>query len=235
MDAIILAGGKGTRLKSVINNVPKPLAPVNGIPFLDVLLHQLDKSNCVEKVILAVGYKAEQIIENYENCSKYRFEIIFSIEKEALGTGGAIKMAIANTNSDSFLVLNGDSYTDVNISKLIHTHNVSKASMTMVLREVENANRYGSVLLDENQRIIKFEEKINDSNPGLINAGIYVINKELFNEISVEKSISMELEIIPDILERASIFGYISQGKFVDIGIPETYKNSGKYLLDECR
>jgi D-glycero-alpha-D-manno-heptose 1-phosphate guanylyltransferase len=234
MDAIILAGGKGKRLRSVVSSVPKPLASVNGKPFLDILLEQLNRSPCIGKVVLAVGYKSEQIISQYENCSRYNFDIQFSVEDKLLGTGGAIKKAIAHTDTDNILVLNGDSYVSVNISGLIHEHEETNASMTMVLSEVENANRYGSVQLGSDHRIIKFEEKKYDPTRGLINAGIYAIKIEIFDTIDDDLIVSMEHDIIPGMLGCSSVYGYVSHGKFIDIGTPETYRASAKYLTTVC-
>lgn len=233
LDAIILAGGPGTRLKKVINDLPKPLAPINNRPFLDILLNYLNKWDCVKKVILAVGYMADKIIEEYMDRQEYNFEILFSKEKELLGTAGAIKKALQYTETASILALNGDSYVDVNINDLIKIHKKNNTDMTMVLRKVEGADRYGRVKLDSNNRIIYFEEKSPVSSKGYINAGIYLFKKRLFDDVKDNKVISLEKELLPIFLEKG-VYGYISKGKFIDIGVPETYKIAGKYLKEVC-
>lgn len=231
LDAIILAGGKGTRLRSVVSDIPKPLAPVNGKPFLDILLSQLDGSDCINKVVLATGYKSEIVIGKYKDCKDYKFEILFSLERELLGTGGAIKKAIQLTESEDILVLNGDSYAEVNIRDVIKEHRDINTLMTIVLKEVDNVGRFGSVKLDGEKRITHFEEKKDIVNPGLINAGIYLIKRKLFDDVQEDKVISLEKDILPGLIHKG-IYGYIAKGKFIDIGIPETYKSSGEYLRE---
>lgn len=232
IDAIILAGGEGKRLRSIVNEIPKPLATVGGKPFLDILIEQLSEFNYINSVVLAVGYKAEKIIERYKDCSKYNFNITFSIEEELLGTGGAIKKAIKHTKTKDILVLNGDSYTEVNIKDLIITHRNNEAKITIVLLEVEDVSRYGSVRVNSQNRILSFEEKKEYTGPGLINAGIYLIQKNIFSDIEENKVISFEKEVLPIFIRnfKNNIYGYIVKGEFIDIGIPETYKIASKYL-----
>ncbi|MEW6418255.1 MAG: nucleotidyltransferase family protein [Nitrospirota bacterium] len=231
IDVIILAGGEGTRLRSVVSDVPKPLALIDGKPFLDILLEQLNNFNCIGRVIMAAGYKSEMIVERYKECSKYNFKILFSIEKKLLGTGGAIKKALPLTETEDVLVLNGDSYIEVNIEDLIMTHKKNNANLTIVLKEVENADRYGSVKLDKNGRIKCFEEKKVESGSVYINAGVYLFKKELFDDVEENKVLSLEKDLFPIFIKKA-VYGYISYGKFIDIGIPETYKISDEYLKE---
>lgn len=229
IDAIVLAGGWGTRLRSVVNNVPKVLAPVNGKPFLDLLLNFLSNSGLINKVILAVGYMSDKIIERYETGRDYSFKIIFSEEKELLGTGGGIKRALGYSDVDDVLALNGDSYISVDLTDLFMSHNKNNAAMTIVLKEVENANRYGSVKIDKSKRIISFEEKKQDAAGGFINAGMYLFKRKLFDAVDSNKVLSLEKDLLPGFIKGA-VYGYISYGKFIDIGIPETYKNANQYL-----
>ena len=229
MDAIILAGGKGTRLSSVVNNVPKPLALVNGRPFLDILLSQLNSFSFIKKVILAVGYKSDMIIDRYKDCPNYNFRIIFSIEDKLLGTGGAIKKALALTDTDDVLILNGDSYIEVNIEDMVRFHKVNKALSTIVLKDVDNVGRYGSIEIDDKKRIISFNEKSSIKRSGLINAGVYILRKSLFGDIEGGREISFEKEILPQFV-RNDVYGYVVEGKFIDIGVPESYRIAGEYL-----
>ncbi len=232
IDAIILAGGEGKRLRSIVNEIPKPLAIVGKKPFLDILLEQLSEFNCINSVVLAVGYKAEKIIERYKNCSKYAFDIVFSVEEELLGTGGAIKKAIKHTKTKDILVLNGDSYTEINIKDLIVTHRDNKAKITIALLKVDDVSRYGSVRVNGQNRILSFDEKKKDTAPGLINAGIYIMQKKIFSDIKENKVISFEKELLPVFIRnlKGSIYGHIVNGKFIDIGIPESYKVANEYL-----
>lgn len=231
IDAIILAGGKGTRLQSVVSDLPKPLAPVNGRPFLDILLSQLAGCNCIGRLVLAVGYKSERIMDRYGDCKKYGFDILFSIEKELLGTGGAIKQAIPMTETQDLLVLNGDSFVETDIPGLLREHKSRNALLTMVLTEVDNAGRYGAVRISEDKTVTSFEEKNESSGPGLINAGMYIIKRKLFDEIEEGKVISFERNILSRLIHGEAA-GYVTKGKFIDIGIPETYMKSAEYLKE---
>lgn len=231
IDAIILAGGLGTRLKGAVSNLPKVLAPVNGKPFLDILLHILDRSEKTGKVILAVGYMADKIIERYRDSNAYRFRIAFSVETDPLGTGGAVKKALGYSETDNVLVMNGDSYVEVDLEEMFAAHSARNAALTVVIKEVPDAGRYGRVLIDAGGRVVSFEEKRVDAGSGYVNAGVYLLNRNLFEKVEEEKAFSLEKELLPAILGEA-VYGFVSQGKFIDIGIPETYFMSGDYLKE---
>lgn len=234
IDSIILAGGLGTRLREVVPGLPKPMVPINGKPFLDLILSLLNRSGSVARVIIAVGYMADKIIERYEKSSEYNFEILFSIEETLLGTGGAIKNALKYTETNNILVLNGDSYVEVDLYDFLKEHLYTNADMTIVLKELENANRYGSVRIDENNKITCFEEKKTGLSKGYVNAGIYLIKKTLFEGIKENVVISLEKELLPVFIMN-EVFGYIRSGKFIDIGTPETYRMADKYLYEEIK
>jgi len=234
MDTIILAGGLGTRLREVVSDLPKPMVSINGKPFLDLILSLLNRCGSIERVILAVGYMADKIIERYEDSSEYSFEILFSVEEKLLGTGGAIKNALKYTETDNVLVLNGDSYVDIDFYDLLKKHSQTNAEMTIVLKELENTNRYGSVKIDENNKITCFEEKKTGVSKGYVNAGIYLIKRSLFDSIKEQAVISLEKELLPVFIKK-DVFGYIGKGKFIDIGIPETYRIADKYLCKEVK
>ncbi len=229
VDAIILAGGLGTRLGNLVSNLPKVLLPVNGKPFLDILLHHLHKSGMIGKVILAIGYKAEKIIEHYKNSTTFNFSIVFSVETELLGTGGAIKKALGYSETDNVLVMNGDSYVDVNLEEMSAAHRTKKTAMTVVIKEVPDASRYGRVVIDADGRVVAFEEKKSDLAGGYVNAGVYLFNRNLVNGVAEDQVLSWEKDLLPFFLGE-SVYGFISRGRFIDIGIPETYKISGEYL-----
>jgi len=234
IDSIILVGGLGTRLREVVPDLPKPMVSINGKPFLDLILSLLNKCGSIERVILAVGYMADKIIERYEKSSEYSFEILFSVEEKFLGTGGAIKNALKYTETNNVLVLNGDSFVEVDLYDFLKKHLQTNADMTIVLKELKNTNRYGSVKIDEDNKITCFEEKKTGLSKGLINAGVYMIKKTLFDSIKEQTVISLEKELLPVFIKK-DVFGYIGKGKFIDIGIPETYRMADKYLREEVK
>ena len=231
-DAIILAGGLGTRLRTSVSDLPKALAPVNGKPFLDFVLHSLDQSDCVENVVIAVGFMADKIINRYENVKNYGFNITFSVEKELMGTGGAIKKALKLTNSNDILVLNGDSYVDIDMQSFFTMHKSKNAQITIAIKEVENANRYGKVNILEDGLITSFEEKVLNQSSGYINAGVYLFKRELFDSVEENKILSLEKDLLPTMI-KSNAYGFICKGKFIDIGIPETFEIASTYLKDK--
>jgi len=232
-DAIILAGGLGSRLKSVVSNVPKPLALVNQQPFLDKLLEQINKFAEIKSVILAIGYKAEHIITRYSNCNKYNFDIKFSIEDNPLGTGGAIKKAISYVESKQILVMNGDSFIDFNLTSFIGYHNNTKADITFLIKKMDDVSQYSSIIFDETSgKISAISKKGETKGSGYINAGCYLMDSHLFDSVQDNKTISFEDEIFPLILNSA--YGKVLEGRFIDIGTPESYKkaNTSKFWDD---
>lgn len=216
MDAIILAGGFGTRLKGVVDDIPKPMADINGFPLLKYLLDYLIEFN-VKKVVLAVGYKYTVIVDYFKN--KYKtMDIVYSIEDEPLGTGGAIKKAFSYINSKDAIVLNGDSFFNININELIKFHNGKNTKITLSSKKMYNFDRYGVIEVDANNEVIKFIEK-KPVLEGLINCGMYIINKQIFDKCE-NKRFSFE----KDILEKEKgIYAYITDDYFIDIGIPDDY------------
>ncbi|KAB2880973.1 NTP transferase domain-containing protein [bacterium] len=232
IDAVILAGGLGTRLNDSAGDLPKALVPVNGKPFLEYVFKLLCRTKFITRVVIAVGYKADKIISKYQNNSDYGFEILFSVEKDLLGTGGAIKKALQYTNSDNVLVLNGDSYVDIDIQSFISAHDTKDASISVALTHVENANRFGKVNILTNNKIVSFEEKAPNSSGGYINCGVYLFRKTVFDHIPENTVLSLEKDLLPN-MTKFNAFGFICTGKFIDIGIPETYNIASDYLKEE--
>jgi D-glycero-alpha-D-manno-heptose 1-phosphate guanylyltransferase len=228
MDAIILAGGLGTRLRSVVPDLPKPLAPVGGRPFLDVLLAQLSRWPEIRRVILATGYKADLFRQRYGNDHRFGFEICFSTEESPLGTGGAILKALQFVTSDEILVLNGDSYVEFSLEELKRGYADARASLAMVVRRVDDASRYGSIELDGvTGQILGFREKAVGTGPAFVNAGVYLINKARL-PVASDGFLSFEKDILPGMV--GAMRAVIAQGKFIDIGVPETYAVAGSYI-----
>lgn len=215
-EAIILCGGLGTRLRSVISDVPKPMAPIKNKPFLAFVLEYLKKQN-ISRVVLAVSYKYE-IIQEYFGNSYLGMQILYSIEKEPLGTGGAILEALNLINSDSCYVLNGDTFFDVNLDRL----KLDNSDICVALKPMKNFDRYGSVDIDNNSYISTFNEKKFTSN-GLINGGVYLIKKNIFNSFNLPNKFSFEEFFQENFLifnAKATVF----DDYFIDIGIPQDYK-----------
>lgn len=216
MEAIILAGGFGTRLKHVVSDVPKPMAPIGDKPFLEYILEDLNKKGVIH-VVLAVGYMKEKIEEYFKNQYK-NIKISYSEENSPLGTGGAIKKAVSKCREEDIFVVNGDTFYDVDLEKMKKFHIENKSSLTIAVKEMENFDRYGSLII-ENNKIVKFEEK-KPMLKGKINGGIYLIKKNIFQGIEQE-SFSFEKEILEN--ERTEKYAYENNGYFIDIGIPEDY------------
>ena len=224
-EAIILAGGFGTRLKEVIgDDIPKPMAPINEHPFLEYLLAFLDRWG-VEKVVMATGYKHEAIENHYgSRCNEQ--EIIYSREEEPLGTGGAVKKAMEYVKGYSCYVLNGDTYFDVNLWKVGNTLRAKEADAIMTLRKMGDVSRYGVVKIDLDNRITEFREKGQDSGQGFINGGTYVLARQAFLDMDLPDKFSLEKDYFEKYYEKQRIFGVRCYSFFLDIGIPEDYEEA---------
>lgn len=220
-EAIILAGGKGTRLRSVVSDLPKPMAPVAGIPFLEHQLNYLHTQN-IDSVILSVGYKAEAIIGYFGETYK-GITLKYAYEKQPLGTGGAILNALRLTTSPDVYILNGDTYFPISLSKLNYLHKFTKASITMALRILESDGRYGGTSIDGNGRITGFTSK-DQTGVQIINGGIYRMNVSLYKEISPNQDyFSFEEDILKKFYGSERIYGVSYYDYFVDIGVPFDY------------
>jgi len=221
-EVVILAGGLGTRLQSVVKDVPKPMAKINDKPFLFYLLKYLER-NKVNKVILAVYYKKDVIID-YFGSNFNGIPIVYSIEDKPLGTGGGIKKAIVYTESEDIFVLNGDTYFDIELNDLYCFHKEKFADITLALKFMKKADRYGTVEITEDGRVTKFLEK-GYSLSGLINGGIYLIKRDSF--LNATKDFPKTFSFERDLLEKTfnlKIYGKAFGEYFIDIGIPEDYE-----------
>ncbi|MCX6994386.1 MAG: sugar phosphate nucleotidyltransferase [Chlamydiae bacterium] len=230
MDAVILAGGLGTRLRSVVADSPKALALINGHVFLEYLLEQLAEISDIQSVTLAIGYKADAVKEQYADHS-YPFDIVFSEEQSPLGTGGALKKSLSYTKSDQILVLNGDSYLEFSFEKLLETFKKNKADAVIVTTHVTNANRFG-LIKETDGRIEQFLEKSLEMLPGKVNGGIYLIKRFLLEELSLEGAFSLEKEVFPLWMQKR-LFISPTSGLFIDIGTPESFALAQTLLRDK--
>lgn len=224
-ECIILAGGLGTRLQSVVKDVPKCMAEVAGNPFLKYLFDYAAKQE-IEHIILALGYKSDIIIDWLAKQS-LPFDISYVIEKEPLGTGGAIQYAFSKIKSEKAYIINGDTYFDVDLEKFSNSHISKKADISLALKPMTDFDRYGSVLLDTQDRIIRFNEK-KHCQQGLINGGTYLVNKNIFAKLNLPQKYSFEKDILESKINDIRIYGYEQDSYFIDIGIPSDFEKANK-------
>lgn len=220
MEAIILAGGLGTRLQGVIGAQPKCMAPVNGEPFLAYLLEYLKRHKCT-RVILSLGYKHKIVINWLEEQDLY-FELDYVVESEPLGTGGGIMAAIEEAATDDVLVLNGDTMFNVDIAKMFAYHRMNKAATTLALKEMTDFDRYGVVHTNDKDVITSFEEK-KQTTEGTINGGVYIINREAFLAKDLSEKFSFEKDYLEQFVGEKAFYGFKDSGYFIDIGVPNDY------------
>lgn len=219
-EVIILAGGFGTRLKSVINDKPKCLAEVNERPFISYLIDSLLKYN-YDKFIFSLGYLKDNVID-YIKTSYPNLNAIFSVEKYPLLTGGAIRLALDYVESDSVLILNADTYLGVDLNRLYQYHMNEDSDVTITLKPMHNFDRYGSVKFDSNNKIYSFEEK-KFIDFGYINCGYIYLKKQIISKYLLNIPFSFENDFIKDNINQININAFIDDSYFIDIGIPEDY------------
>ncbi len=226
MQAILLCGGMGTRLRSVVSDRPKPMADICGKPFLQYLLEML-RDKGITEVIFALGYMGEMIEEYFQDGSAFGLKIAYSYEEEPLGTGGAIRNALPKIMEEEVLVLNADTYFPMDYQGLYRFHQENDGDFSLATRAVPDISRYGAVRRDAAGRILAWNEKLEDGGQplaGEINGGIYVMKKSLIAEIPEGKQ-SLEQDCVPKWLsEGKRIFGLPFDGYFMDIGIPKDYQ-----------
>ncbi|MHC4167826.1 MAG: nucleotidyltransferase family protein [Planctomycetota bacterium] len=230
IDAVILCGGMGTRLRSVVDDRPKPMAEINDRPFLDILIDSFGKFG-LRRFILCAGYMSDFIRDYYSSRTGSR-QFVISNEHKPLGTAGAIRNAARRIRSDTFLVANGDSFCPVDLGAFHDFHSARHALMSMVVIETQNTGDCGLVSLDESQRIVGFEEKNQESRSGYINAGIYLFQKEALSLIPAGTSFSLERDLFPELIEQGC-YGFTTQARLFDIGTPARFATAIKHLADK--
>ena len=226
VDVVILCGGKGTRLEEVVSDRPKPMAEISSQPFLDILIDYISSFG-FKRLILSVGYMADYIKDYYRN-KRGPCEILFSQENEPLGTAGAVKQAENLVQSNPFLVLNGDSFCPVDLAQFLEFHSKNGALVSMVVTEAEEVRDFGTICLDNSQRIVRFEEK-KGRKKSFIKAGIYLFEKEVFFLIPSNTRHSLEHDLFPALVKQ-KFYGYVTQEKLIDIGTPERYEQAKRIL-----
>jgi len=221
--AFVLCGGQGTRLRPVLADRPKSMALISETPFLQLLLDRL-RCQGVADVILGTGYMAEKIESYFGSGNKLAMRIRYSREHEPRGTGGALKLA-EPLISDPVLVLNGDSYVEWDLVPVLELFKTKDADLVIVLQAVADVTRYGSVALDQDGRVTQFVEKGVAAGPGLINAGVYLLGKQIVRGLPAGTAISLEKEVFPRLLDRR-VYGLVCTGLFIDIGVPDDLRRA---------
>ena len=225
MEVIILAGGLGTRLRSVVTEVPKCMAPVAGKPFLGWLLEWLARYP-VTRVILSVGYKRE-VIQEYVDARDWPFQTDYAIEDTPLGTGGGIRLALSHCTEDRVFVLNGDTFFNADLERLVFS-----APITVALKPMRDFDRYGAVEMT-GPLVTAFREKA-PCREGLINGGVYAIDRSRLNLSALPEKFSFEKEVLEPLSLKGEVAGQVSDGYFIDIGIPEDYARAQREI-PECQ
>lgn len=230
MQAIILAGGLGTRLRPVVSNTPKSMASIQGVPFIEILVRRLAEQG-VGKIVVAIGYLAEQIVDHFSAIGDIGPELLFHREEELLGTGGAIFSAIGLCDPGEVFVLNGDTYVEVDLAALGKARAEHDASVAMCLVEASDTSRYGAVSITSEGWIRSFGEK-SRRGPGLVNAGVYAFDRDLINLPPMAPPFSFEREMIAPLVQSTQVFGFRTGGRFIDIGMPDDYRAAQRLLAD---
>ena len=219
--AVLLVGGLGTRLRSAVPSTPKPLAPIGNTSFLQLVVRQL-QSQGVRRLVMCTGYLAARIEDEFGDGRKWGVAIDYSREPHPLGTAGAVKLAERHVSAGpDFLVLNGDSFLEINLQQFIRFHREQGGLISIAVHKVENALRYGTVQVDTGRRVTGFTEKSAIRGPGLVNGGVYVFNRAVLQHIP-QGPASLERDIFPRLVG-SGMYAFEQHGMFIDIGTPEDY------------
>ena len=230
-DAVILVGGKGTRLRPLTNSIPKPMLPVAGAPFLEHLLARI-KAAGMTHVVLGTSFKAEVFEEHFGDGSHLGLEIEYVVEEEPLGTGGGIRNVLDHLRYDRAMVFNGDVLGGTDLNAVLKTHVEQEADVTLHLLRVSDPRAFGCVPTDADGRVSAFLEKTEDPPTDQINAGSYVFNRSVIEKIPAGRPVSVEREIFPGLLESgARVFGHVDQSYWRDMGAPADFVRGSSDLV----
>lgn len=231
VDAVVLVGGQGTRLRPLTLSAPKPMLPTAGVPFLEHLLSRIRQAG-IEHVVLGTSYRAEVFSGYFGDGSKFGLEIEYVVENEALGTGGGIRNVADHLRHDTAMVFNGDVLSGLNLGDLHRKHQESQSDVTLHLVKVDDPRPFGSVPTDANGRVLAFLEKTENPPTDQINAGCYVFKREVLEAIPAGRSVSVERETFPGLLAAgARIFGHVDQSYWLDLGTPSAFVKGSSDLV----
>lgn len=233
LDVVVLCGGRGERLRAAVDDRPKPLAEVGGRPFLDILIDWAAGYG-FRKFVLLAGYMGD-LVKHYalKKSLSSPFEVVCVIEPDALGTGGAIKNAAAFLKGPCFLALNGDSICPVDLRSFLKFHENRGALVTVVLSRAEKTGDYGRVLINKDGMIFSFREKIGGGPGGLVNAGVYLMEKDVLDFFPPGCPCSLERDVFPVLAGEKSIYGYVASVPHLDIGTPDRYFKAQSILASD--
>jgi NDP-sugar pyrophosphorylase family protein len=229
IEALVLAGGAGTRLRRLVPDLPKPLAPVSGRPFVAHLLDRLRAAG-IARTVLCTGYRGDKVREAL-GASWDGMALDYSHEPEPLGTGGALRLAVGKCPASLLLVTNGDSWCDADLAAFLDAHIRAGMRAGLLLAEVPDASRYGRVEVAPSGRVTGFVEK-GTAGPGCINAGVYLVERGLLAEIPAGRPVSLEREVIPGWIA-AGLYGHRTGGRFIDIGTEDAYRQAESFFRDD--
>lgn len=230
-DAVILVGGKGTRLRPLTVNTPKPMLPTAGYPFLQHLLGRIRAAG-ITHVVLGTSYKAEVFEEYFGDGSEFGLEIEYVVEQQALGTGGGIRNVYSRLRHDTVMVFNGDVLCGTDLGGVLRTHEEKQADVTMHLVRVSDPRAYGCVVTDSDDRVLEFLEKTEDPPTDQINAGCYVFRREVITRIPANTVVSVERETFPQLLfEGKRVYGHVDNAYWRDMGRPEDFVRGSSDLV----
>jgi D-glycero-alpha-D-manno-heptose 1-phosphate guanylyltransferase len=222
LDALVLAGGLGTRLRPALSDRPKAMADIGGRPFISLLFDQLIRFG-FNRVIVATGYRAESI-SGYFGSRYQDLELVYSKENEPLGTGGALKLAHRHIHKQHVLVMNGDTFVDFALRGFFLKHLKTKSLVSLLLCKADDARAYGSVKMDNQGRITAFVEKKRELGSGCVSAGNYLISRDALKMLPGSKKFSLESKFFPTLVEGRGLMGHCSNNPLHDIGTPDTYR-----------
>ena len=231
-EALILCGGLGTRLRSVVNDRPKTMADIEGRPFMERIIVLLVKQG-ISHIVLCTGYKSEDIAKRIENWgSQYNVKFTISQEEKPLGTGGAIKLALPYINENNFIVVNGDTFCRFDVNELLQVHSKKNANATLLLSYVDGASRFGQVQSDEHGCITEFKEKSGVNKSAYVNTGVYLLNRECFSSYNAADSWSLEKNFFPGLIGKGLVAVKTTE-QFLDIGTPASYAYASEFLKNK--
>jgi D-glycero-alpha-D-manno-heptose 1-phosphate guanylyltransferase len=226
--AVLLVGGLGTRLRPLLSSAPKALAPVGNRPFLELLVRQLGNQG-IKNLVMCTGYLGDQIEQQFGDGSRFGVTIEYSRESSPLGTGGAVKLAERSLQGCAdFLVMNGDSFLEIDFLSLLQYHRSHRATATLAVIQVDDSSRYGTVRINADDRVVEFCENTGQNSPGIINGGVYVFSTAVLERIPAGQ-VSLEKDVFPKLVDEG-VFAAKQQGLFIDIGTPVDYARAQQLL-----
>jgi mannose-1-phosphate guanylyltransferase len=237
VDAVVLVGGFGTRLRPLTLTVPKNLVPVAGVPLIERVIAHLAKHG-VDRIVLSLGYRPDSFFAAFPSNTAAGVPLTYVVEPEPLDTAGAIRFAAKDAGvKDTFVVANGDVLTDVDVTRLVDTHRFTGAEATIALTPVDDPSRFGVVTTDSDGRVTDFIEKPprDEAPTNLINAGTYVFEPSVLGRVAPEKKVSVEREVFPAMVAEGRLFALASDGYWLDVGLPDSYLKATFDLLDGSR